>query len=76
MTPLQRARQSLCRIMAATKATRSDAAFAAFVAEVQPALAAWRKRRKYREPIPEIFWHDMVLMARAYQPSPVAQAFR
>ena len=62
--------------MAAKKATRLDPAFAAAVAEVQPALAAWRKRRKSREPIPEPLWHDMVRMARAYQPSPVAQALR
>jgi hypothetical protein len=58
------------------KATRSDPAFAAAVAEVQPALAAWRKRRKPREPIPETLWHYMVRMAQAYQPSPVAQALR
>jgi hypothetical protein len=62
--------------MAARKATRLDPAFAAAVAGVQPALAAWRKRRKPREPIPEPLWHYMVRLARAYQPSPVAQALR
>jgi hypothetical protein len=39
--------------MTANKATRLDPAFAAAVAEVQPALAAWRKQREPREPIPE-----------------------
>jgi len=62
--------------MAAKKAARSDPAFAAALAEVQPALAAWRKRRKPREPIPEPLWHEMVRMAQVYQPSPVAQALR
>jgi hypothetical protein len=62
--------------MAATKAPRSDAAFVAAVAGVQPALAAWRKRRKSRDPIPEPLWHDLVRMARAYRLSPVAHALR
>ena len=46
------------------------------VATVQPALAAWRRQRKPREPIPEALWGDMVKLARYYQPSPVAQALR
>jgi hypothetical protein len=62
--------------MAAKKATRLDPAFAADVAGVQTALAAWRKRRKPREPIPETLWHDIIRMAQIYQTSPVAQALR
>lgn len=62
--------------MTANKATRLDPAFAAAVAEVQPALAAWRKQREPREPIPEPLWQDLVRMARSYQLSPVAQALR
>jgi hypothetical protein len=62
--------------MAANKATRLDPAFAAAVAEAQAALAAWRQRRKHREPIPERLWLDMARMARTYHPSPVAQALR
>ena len=62
--------------MAAKKATRLDPAFAADVAGVQNALAAWRKRRKPREPIPETLWHDIIRMAQINQTSPVAQALR
>ncbi|MGD1084950.1 MAG: hypothetical protein ABSA47_09405 [Verrucomicrobiota bacterium] len=62
--------------MAATKTTSLDPAFAVAVAKVQPALAAWRSGRKPREPIPETLWQDLVRMARAYRPSPVAQALR
>jgi len=62
--------------MPATKATRLDPVFAAAVAKLRPALAAWRMGRKAREPIPESLWHDIVRLARAYRPSPVAQALR
>ena len=62
--------------MAAKTITQSDLTFAAAVARVQPALAAWRKRRKHREPIPETLWRVMVNLARGYGLSPVAQALR
>jgi hypothetical protein len=62
--------------MATNKATRSDPAFTTAVAGLQLTLAAWRKERKHREPIPEPLWRDMVRVARSYRPSPVAQALR
>ena len=60
--------------MAAKTSTKSDPTFAAAVARVQPALAAWRRRRRHREPIPEALWRAMVMLARDYGLSPVAQA--
>ena len=63
-------------IVTANRATRSDPAFAASVAELQPILAAWRKERKPRDPIPEPLWHSVVRMARAYRTGPVAHALR
>jgi hypothetical protein len=60
--------------MAAKTSTKSDPTFAAAVARVQPALAAWRQRRRHREPIPEVLWRAMVMLARDYGLSPVAQA--
>jgi hypothetical protein len=62
--------------MTAKKATRSDPAFAAAVAGVQPALTAWRKRRKYREPMPDLLWHATMRLARDHGLSPVAQELR
>ena len=58
------------------KATRLDPAFMMAVARVQPVLAAWRKQRKRRDQIPESLWHDIVQVARVYQPSPVAHVLR
>ncbi len=57
-------------------ASESNPELAAGLARVQPALAAWRKQRKHREPIPEALWRAMVPLARAYGVSPVAQALR
>lgn len=51
-------------------------ALAQAVATVQPALAAWRQRRKPRDPIPEPIWRELVVLARFYRPSPVAHALR
>ena len=62
--------------MAAKTTTKSNPTFAAALARVQPALRAWRQRRKHREPIPEHLWRAMVRMARRYGLSPVAQALR
>ena len=62
--------------MAAKTTTKSNSTFAAALARVQPALRAWRQRRKHREPIPEHLWRAMVRMARRYGLSPVAQALR
>jgi hypothetical protein len=44
------------------------------MARVQPVLAAWRRRRKHRERIPEGLWGAMATLAREYGLSPVAQA--
>jgi hypothetical protein len=62
--------------MAAKIRAKSDPAFAAALAQVEPALAAWRQRRKHREPIPETLWRRMAGLARRYGLSPVAQALR
>jgi len=56
--------------------TKSDLTFAAAIARVQPALTAWRQRRKHREPIPEPLWRAMVRLARRYGLSRVAQVLR
>src|SRR5271157_1528365 len=76
MTPLQLGHQSLRQVMPTKTATGSNPAFAAAVAQVQPDLAAWRQRRKRREPIPELLWYEMAQMARSHGLSPVAHAFR
>jgi hypothetical protein len=62
--------------MAAKTVTESDPTFAAALAQVQPALAAWRERRKHREPIPDALWRRMVPLARRYGLSPVARVLR
>src|ERR1035441_8259614 len=62
--------------MAAKTTTKSNPTFATAIARVQPALTAWRQRRKHREPIPEPLWRAMVRLARRYGLSPVAQALR
>lgn len=62
--------------MAAKTSTKSDPSFLAAIARVEPELAAWRQRRKIREPIPGPLWRAMVNLARRYGPSPVAQALR
>jgi hypothetical protein len=61
----------------ATKATiKSDPTFAAAIEQVQPALTAWRRRRKHRAPIPEPLWRAMARLARRYGLSRVAQVLR
>src|ERR1022692_3369774 len=62
--------------MAAKTTTKSDPTFSAAIARVQPALTAWRQRRKHRESIPEPSWRAMVRLARRYGLSPVAQVLR
>ena len=62
--------------MSAHTLAKLDPAFAADLARVQPALSAFRRQRKPREPIPESLWDDIVRLARAYRASPVAQALR
>jgi hypothetical protein len=62
--------------MSTNTTMRSNPAFLADVASVQPLLAAWRRQRKRQEPIPESLWHAIVRLARNHRPSPVAQAFR
>ena len=60
--------------MAAKTTIKSDAAMA--VAPAQAALAAWRKARKQREPIPQALWRVMVPLARAHGVSAIARALR
>ena len=43
---------------------------------VQPALAAWRRRRRHREAIPDTLWRLIVPLAQAHGVSPVARALR
>jgi hypothetical protein len=62
--------------MAAKTKIRSNDVFAAAVAPVQVALAAWRKRRKHREAIPQPLWRAMVPLARAHGLSSVARALK
>jgi hypothetical protein len=62
--------------MAAKTSIKFNAAFAVAVAPVQAALAAWRKARKHREPIPQALWRVMVPLARAHGVSAIAQALR
>ena len=62
--------------MAAKTTIKSEPALAAGLARLQPALAAWRERRKHREPIPETLWRAMAAVARVHGLSPVAQALR
>jgi hypothetical protein len=62
--------------MTTQSSTKMGPAFAVELAKVQPALDAWRKEHKPREPIPEPLWQAMVRLARSYRTSPVAQALR
>lgn len=62
--------------MAAKTSIKSDASFWAAVLPIQTALAAWRRRRKQREPIPPALWRAMVPLARAHGVSAVARALR
>jgi len=54
----------------------SGPALAAGLARVQPALAAWRQRRRHREAIPEDLWRLIVPLAQSYGLSAVARALR
>jgi hypothetical protein len=63
-------------MMTTKTAKKINRAFAAAVARVQLDLAAWRQRRKHREPIPEALWRVIVPLARAHGLSPVTQALR
>ena len=60
--------------MATKTPTPSDPAFASALAQVQPALAAWRQGRQHREPIPAGLWSAMATVARVHGLSRVAQA--
>jgi hypothetical protein len=62
--------------MAAKRTSLSDPALSIGLARVQPALAAWRERRRHREAIPENLWRLIVPLARAHGVSPVARALR
>ena len=60
--------------MAAKGAAKADPNLAVGLIRVEPALAAWRQRRRHREAIPEELWRLIVPLARAHGVSPVAQA--
>jgi hypothetical protein len=62
--------------MAAKTKIKSNDVFAAAVAPVQAALAAWRKGRKHREAIPQSLWRAMVPLAGAHGLSSVARALK
>jgi hypothetical protein len=62
--------------MAAKTTIKSNAAFAVAIAPAQAALAAWRKARPQREPIPQALWRVMVPLARAHGVSAIARALR
>ena len=60
--------------MAANSTTKTGVNLALGLTQVEPALAAWRQRRRHREAIPEDLWRLIVPLARAHGVSPVAQA--
>ena len=62
--------------MTAKTATKPNRGFSAAISRVEPALAAWRQRRKHREAIPDALWQALVPLARVHGVSPVAQALR
>jgi hypothetical protein len=62
--------------MAAKRIASSDRTLAVGLAGVQPALAAWRQRRRHREAIPENLWRLIVPLAQSHGVSPVARALR
>ena len=62
--------------MAAKRAALFDPALVIGLARVQPALAAWRQRRRHREAIPENLWRLVVPLAQSHGVSPVARALR
>lgn len=62
--------------MATKKRIKYDPTFIAAIAQVEPALAAWRRERSHRQPIPPALWRQMVPLARRYGLNPIAQALR
>ena len=60
--------------MAANGAAKADANLAVGLTRVEPALTAWRQRRRHREAIPEELWRLIVPLAREHGVSPVPQA--
>ena len=62
--------------MAANTVAQAGPTLAAGLTGVQPALAAWRQRRRHREAIPEEVWRLIVPLAQAHGVSPVARALR
>ena len=52
--------------MAANGAAKADADLAVGLTRVEPALAAWRGRRRHREAIPEELWRLIVPLARFF----------
>jgi hypothetical protein len=59
--------------MAAKRAASSGPTLAVGLAGVQPALAAWRQRRRHREAIPENLWRLIVPLAQSHGVSPAAR---
>ena len=62
--------------MATKKSLKSDPTFIAAIAQVEPILAAWRRERSHRQPIPSALWRQMVPLARRYGLNPIAQALK
>ena len=62
--------------MAAKIAASPDLTLAVGLAEVQPALEAWRQRRRHREAIPENLWRLIGGLAQSHGVNPVARALR
>jgi hypothetical protein len=62
--------------MATKKRIKSDPTFLAAMAQVKPALAAWRGERPHRQPIPPALWKQMVPLAQRYGLNPIAQALK
>ena len=60
--------------MTTKTAEKSGAGFASAIARVEPALSAWRARRKPRQGIPKALWKRMAKLAGRYGVSPVAQS--
>jgi hypothetical protein len=55
---------------------KSKKLFQSDLAPVRRALAAWRKTRPHRQPIPETLWAEMAALARVHGASSVSRALR
>lgn len=60
----------------ATTTMKSKKLFRSELEPVRRALAAWRKTRPHRQPIPEALWSEMAALARTHGVSSVSRALR